>query len=139
MRSRVDFLKGLITGATAGIGIAVLLRTGFARSISAALQKSPPNRASGWNSEYPQRARDLILRRELPERGGNPASLSPEKSDDLTTSFERPSGAPGSPAGAEHIGVPGRPGETSDYSDSSQGVRPAGRAIHVPDPRSDRS
>ncbi len=132
MRSRTDFLQGLVAGIVAGLGIAVLLRTDTARSMLASLQQAPQRRPYEWDSEYPQRSENPILRRERPERGGNPANLSPEKSSYSSTPFERLSGAPGSPAGPEHTAVPGRPGETADLSDPSRAVRPAGRAIHVP-------
>jgi len=136
MRSHADFLKGLVTGTAAGVGMAILLRTDVVKNLLGGLSKSSSQRPYPWDAQYPQRFRSPILRREIPERGGNPASLSPEKSSYSATPFERLSGAPHSPTGAEQISVPGRPGETADLSDPSQGVRPAGRAIHVPDAES---
>jgi hypothetical protein len=133
MRNRTDFLQGLVAGIFASLGIALLLRTDAIRSMLAVPKRPFERRPYEWDAEYPHRAASPLLRRERPERGGNPASLSPEKSTHATTSFERPSGAPGSPAGPEHIAIPGRLGETADLSDPSRGVRPAGRAIHVPD------
>jgi len=132
MRSRSSFLQGLVAGAIGGLGLAALLRSETGQRILAGLQKSPQQRPYESDSEYPHSTQSPILLRERPERGGNPERLSPEKSSYSSTAFERPSGVPGSPTGAEPIAVPGRSGETADISDSSQGVRPAGRAIHVP-------
>lgn len=138
MRSRSDFLQGLVTGVTAGLGLAVLLRTETAQRMLASLQKSPQHRPYEWGSEYSHSLPSPVLQRERPERGGNPENLSPEKSNYSSTAFERPSGAPGSPSGAEQIHIPGRPGETADLSDPSQAVRPAGRAIPVTDKMPDQ-
>jgi hypothetical protein len=132
MRSRGDFVQGLVAGVIAGLGLAALLRSETGQRMLAGLQKSPQQRPYRWDSEYPHGPHSPILLRERPERGGNPERLSPEKSNYTPTDFERPSRVPGSPTGAEPIAVPGRPGETADISDPSQGVRPAGRAVHVP-------
>ena len=131
MRSRSDFLQGLVAGVIAGLGLAALLRYETGQRMLAGLH-NPQQRPYASNSEYPHSTHSPILLRERPERGGNPERLSPEKSSYSSTTFERPSGVPGSPMGPEPIAVPGRSGETADISDPSQGVRPAGRAIHVP-------
>ena len=134
MHSRADFMRGLIVGTVAGLGFAVLLRTETAQATLRSLQKPPQHRPHEWDSEYPRRAKTPPLLRERPERGGNPANLSPEKSSYSSTPFERLSGAPGSPAGAEQTAVPGRPGETADLSDASRAVRPSSRTIPVREP-----
>lgn len=131
MRSRSDFLQGLVTGVSAGLGLAVLLRTETVQRMLASRQRRPQTRPYEWDSEYPHGPHSPALLRERPERGGNPENLSPEKSNYSSTAFERPSGAPGSPSGAEQIHIPGRPGETADLSDPSQAVRPAGRTIQI--------
>jgi hypothetical protein len=132
MHRRSDFLQGLVAGVIAGLGLAALLRSETGQRMLAGLQNDPQRRPYASDSEYSHSTRSPILLRERPERGGNPERLSPEKSSYSSTAFERPSGVPGSPTGPDPIAVPGRSGETADISDPSQGVRPAGRAIHVP-------
>jgi hypothetical protein len=132
MRSRSDFLQGLVAGVIAGLGLAALLRSETGQRMLASLQNGSQQRPYASDSEYPHSTPSPILLRERPERGGNPERLSPEKSSYSSTAFERPSAVPGSPTGPDPIAVPGRSGETADISDPSQGVRPAGRTIHVP-------
>lgn len=126
MRTRSGFVQGLIAGIAAGVGIAALLRSGMGRCAQAST-----HRPYEWDSEYSQGRGKPALHQQREGAGGNPANLAPEKATYASTSFERPSGAPGSPSGAERINVPGRPGETADLSDPAQTVLPATRTVPV--------
>lgn len=129
MRSRSDFVQGLVTGIAAGLGVAALLRSGSGQRMLSSLRQTSMRRPHEWDAEYSQGRGTPSLQQQREGAGGNPANLAPEKSKHALTSFERPSGAPGSPSGAERIDIPGRPGEMADLSDSTQTVRPATRTV----------
>ena len=72
MRSRSDFLQGLVAGVIAGLGLAALLRSETGQRMLAGLQNGPQQRPYASDSEYLHNTHSPILLRERPERGGNP-------------------------------------------------------------------
>ena len=130
MPNRSDFMQGFVIGTIAGIGIAALSRSETGQRFVSSLRQ-PRQRRFDWNLEYSQGTDTRSLLRQRAEAGGNPANLAPEKSETSEAQFERLSGAPGTPTGAERINVPGRPGLTWDLSNPKVGVNPAARAIHM--------
>jgi hypothetical protein len=127
-RKARSYFQGLAAGLLGGAVMAILLPRLFRenkQSADSLLRTAPAPRPSQ------QAGFDFVSRREHPESSGDPAILSGSSSPNPGIAFSRPGGAPGGKVDAEMLTMPGRPGQTINFTDASEGVHMQSRSLDL--------
>lgn len=126
---RTHFALGLFEGLLAGVAATIIFyramkptRAGFSK---------PSNAEGGAISSFREHGKEILLKRESGETGGDPGQLVTANADHARPQFERPGGAPGPETQGEVLARPGTSGQPLPNGDASKPVQPASRTLRI--------